>query len=536
MVLPTGAGKSAVYQVPALLLDGPTVVVSPLIALQRDQIAGLARSAAPPAVAVNSAQPADANERAWDAVTAGTAEYLFLSPEQLANDEVLAALVEAAPSLFVVDEAHCVAGWGHDFRPDYLRLRQVIDRLGHPPVVALTATAGPAVRAEIVEWLGLDRPAEIVGGFDRPNLELTVSRFQQDTDKRRGVVERVLDECGPGLVYVATRKDTTAYADELAQHGVNAHPYHAGLRADDRRRVQQRFMDDEIDVVVATSAFGMGIDKPNLRFVVHASIPASLEAYYQEIGRAGRDGRPARATLCYRPEDLALRRFLTSARPRRDDIDAVARRLRRRGAAAPSWLRDAVDLSPQRRTRAVNLLERAGAVTTTTDGNLRYIHDGPHRTAVDRAVEIAEAHQRLIRSQIEMIRGYADTTACRREYLLGYFGEARPGTCGACDTCHQGAAQHGQPAPAPVADAELPLNARVRHPELGDGVVSQLAEDRVTVLFENSGYRVLDRELVRDNNLLTVVTVAPADAGRSGDSAPAHRPPRGDRADRAPEG
>jgi ATP-dependent DNA helicase RecQ len=504
VVLPTGAGKSAIYQVPAVLLEGPTVVVSPLIALQRDQVAGLRETQAPHAVAVNSTQRAAESERAWDAITEGLAEYVFLSPEQLAKDEVVAALARARPSLFVVDEAHCVSAWGHDFRPDYLRLRHVIDRLGHPRVVALTATAAPPVRADIAQRLGLREHAEVADSFDRPNLHLAVARFQDEAAKRRAVVERVISEdARPGLVYVATRGDTEEYAGELAARGVRAVAYHGGMRAADRRRAQRMFMDDEADVVVATSAFGMGIDKPDVRFVFHASVPASIDAYYQEIGRAGRDGEPASAALFYRPEDLGLQKFLTAARPRPEDLVRVVRAIRRRRGPVPSAvLRRSLDLPAARCTRAVNLLEQAEALTTTADGRLCWAGGPGPAAAVRHAVELAEGHQQLIRSRLDMMRGYAETTGCRRQYLLGYFGEQLHRWCEHCDVCEN--SDHAV-VPGPAEAGDFPPNSRVRHAEWGDGVVMRVEDDRMTVLFEAGGYKTLHRTVVRDNDLLSAV-------------------------------
>ena len=288
-VLPTGSGKSAIYQVPALLRDGPAVVVSPLIALQHDQREGLADARDLTAVAVNSVQKAGENRAAWEALDSGSAEYVFLAPEQLANDDVVERVRAARPALFVVDEAHCVSEWGHDFRPDYLRLGGVIARLDHPPVIALTATAAPPVRADIVERLGLRDHREVLASFDRPELHLAAHQYADADQRRAEVVERVVERtgAGAGLVYCATRKDTEAYAEALTARGVAVAAYHAGLKRAEREDVHERFLSGELGVVVATSAFGMGIDKPDVRYVLHAAAPASVDAYYQEIGRAG---------------------------------------------------------------------------------------------------------------------------------------------------------------------------------------------------------------------------------------------------------
>jgi ATP-dependent DNA helicase RecQ len=501
VVLPTGAGKSAIYQTPAVLLDGVTVVVSPLIALQHDQIDGIEGSNAPPAVAINSSQRSAEQEQAWTALRRGEARYVFLSPEQLAKPEVVDRLAETSVSLFVVDEAHCVSYWGHDFRPDYLRLAPVIDRLGHPPVIALTATAAPPVRGDIAERLGMCDPAQVVAGFDRPNLHLAVRRFTEDTDKRNAVTAHVrtlvadpATRCG--LVYTASRKDAESHAEELARVGVRAAAYHAGMKAADRERVHREFMTGELDVVAATSAFGMGIDKPDVRFVVHASVPDSLDSYYQQIGRAGRDGEPAGITLCYRAEDLGLQRFLTAANPPEQAIDAVARELRDQDG--PVALPDLeVDVSPTKRTRAVNLLEQAGAVTAGEDGAVDLRPDETVEHAVSEAVEVAERHRRMLRSRLHMLRGYAETTGCRRQYLLGYFGEQLDEPCGNCDTCEAGTAQRRFP-----GTDEFQLNGQVRHEQWGHGVVMSVEEDRMAVLFDEEGYKVLSLAAVREQDLL----------------------------------
>lgn len=323
VVMPTGAGKSAVYQVPGLLMPGPTVVVSPLIALQRDQVQGLLRREGADAAAVNSNQTERQNAAVWDQIRAGDVDFLFLAPEQLVKEEVIGQLAAVRPALFVVDEAQCVSVWGHDFRPEYLRLGQVVERIGRPPVLALTASAAAPVRKDIVARLGMREVREIVTGFDRPNIDLEVIAFRDVAAKRRAVVERAAAEAKPGLVYAATRREAEDYAEELGLLGLDTAAYHAGLSAQERSDVHDRFMEGALDVVVATSAFGMGIDKPDVRFVLHASAPGSLDAYYQETGRAGRDGKPARAILAYRPKDLG--RFFASGRQDQDTVAQVAR-------------------------------------------------------------------------------------------------------------------------------------------------------------------------------------------------------------------
>jgi ATP-dependent DNA helicase RecQ len=505
VVLPTGAGKSAIYQVPALLTDGPTLVVSPLLALQQDQLEGIGESGAPEAVAVNSAQRAGEREHAWEAIREGTAEYLFLAPEQLARDETVDELAELGIGLFVVDEAHCVSAWGHDFRPDYLRLGQVIERLGHPTVVALTATAALPVRRDIVSRLGLRDPREVIASFDRPNLHLAVITALEDDQKRREVVARVRELHGSarrGLLYVATRKDAERYAEELAAEGVPVAAYHAGMRAADRESVHVRFLADDVDVVVATSAFGMGIDKPDVRFVVHASAPDSLDSYYQQIGRAGRDGEPATIVLCYRPEDLNLQRFLTGSKAPEDVLGQVARVLERHDdPVGTAELKDEVTGSAARRTRAVNLLEEAGVLGTTADGRLEYLdEDTRPADAVAAAVEIAESRRQLVRSRIEMMRGYAETTDCRRRFLLGYFGEQLRERCGNCDTCDAGSARDEVP-----EDGEFRVGCTVRHAKWGDGVVTSSDDSELTALFEDVGYKTLALGVVRERGLLEAV-------------------------------
>jgi ATP-dependent DNA helicase RecQ len=507
-VLPTGAGKSAIYQVPTVLLPGLTVVVSPLLALQRDQIDRITESRAPAAVAVNSDQRVSDRRQAWQAVSENTAQYLFLSPEQLGNAEILERLAGVDVGLFVVDEAHCVSAWGHDFRPEYLRLLPVIEQLGHPPVLGLTATAALPVRQDIEARLGLVDPVEVIASFDRPNLHLAVHHATDDHKKRNAVIAEVRALVGEvvsgcGLLYTASRKDAEFYAASLREHGLRAAPYHAGLSAAQRAEVHDAFLDDELDVVAATSAFGMGIDHPTVRFIVHASAQDSLDSYYQQIGRAGRDGEPASVSLFYRPQDLHLQTFLTATRTPEKVLSAVVTAVREETEAlSPAALTRMVGASRPTVMRAVNLLEQAAAIGTTDTGRLRYRDPGLRPAeAVNRAVALSEQHQQLIRSRIEMMRGYAETTGCRRQFLLGYFGEQLPRPCGNCDTCEAGTARD-EPR---HHITDFSLNSTVRHSDWGEGIVMSVEPDRITVLFGNVGYKTLSLRTVRSQRLLEPV-------------------------------
>ena len=488
LVMPTGAGKSACYQVPALLLDGPTVVVSPLLALQRDQVLDLLGHGA---FAANSTQSTATVDEGWDAVDAGDIEFVFLSPEQLAKPDVVERLIEAKPSLFVVDEAHCVSSWGHDFRPDYLRIGDVIDRLGHPVTLALTATAAPPVRDEIVARLHMNDALQVVRGFDRPNLHLEVVNARSAEAKEEAVVLRAAGEAKPGIVYAATRRQAEAYAASLAELGLRACCYHAGMRAKAREEVHSQFLADELDVVVATTAFGMGIDKPNVRFVIHADVADSLDAYYQEIGRAGRDGDPAAAVLFYRQEDLGLRRFFSSSTADPVVLQRVAKLVDMHdGPIEVTALREAAKLPATRLTAAINLLEEVGAVQVVGGGRIATTEDAPAPPqAAEDALAVAEARKKVETSRVEMVRGYAETPGCRRQFLLAYFGEEHPGGCGNCDRCDAGVTEVD-------AGTAWQVNDKVTHETWGDGVVMRCEPDRVTVLFESVGYKTVKLDAV----------------------------------------
>ena len=515
-VLPSGAGKTAVYQVAGPLLDGPVVVVSPLIALQRDQVDRLAEieDHAGRAAQLNSTLSAGDHRQVLESLLDGTVRFVFLAPEQLVRPDVVETIGEAKPALFVVDEAHCVSAWGHDFRPDYLRLGGVIEQLGHPTVLALTATAAPPVRAEIVERLEMRDPEIVVAGFDRPEIRLEVDRHADARGKELGVLDRVLAEIGegrgPGIVYSATRRGTEEIAEQLADRGLRARHYHAGLTKGDREETQRAWMDDELDVVVATTAFGMGIDKPDTRFVIHAEPADSVDSYYQEIGRAGRDGKPALAVLVYRQEDLGIRRFFAAGTPAEEELQQVAGLVQ---AAAAAGIEDGVDVKDLREetgrastplARDLNLLEQVSAVVLDDDGTAHPAEGAPPPgEAAAAARELAEHHERVDQSRVEMMRGYAETTDCRRQFLLGYFGEQLDEPCGNCDsdTC-TGTDEERAAAVQARAHTPFPVEAPVEHTEWGAGVVMRVEDDRITVLFDEVGYKTLGLAAVTEHGLL----------------------------------
>lgn len=503
-VMSTGSGKSAIYQLAGLRLPGPTIVVSPLISLQADQADAVEDVRHGRAATLNSTLSAREREDVFDGLRDRELEFVLLAPEQLAREDVIDRLREVGPSLFVVDEAHCVSQWGHDFRPEYLRLAEAANALGRPPILALTATAAPPVREEIVRALALRDPEIIVRGFDRPNIHLAVDRHEDASRKTRALLDWVQDAApGPGIVYCATQRATEEVAEALRDRGVRAGAYHAGMTARERDEAQDAFMDTgDVDVMVATIAFGMGVDKDDVRFVVHHDISESVDAYYQEIGRGGRDGQPAQAVLFYRPQDVGLRRFYAAGRVEREHLDLLARGLRAHGdAVGQEELADELELSDARLGTALHRLARAGIVAIAEDGAVeatdaaRAMEDDALAAVVDAAAQIEVEREAFDRSRVDMIRGYAEHDGCRRAFLLGYFGEAYAPPCGNCDRCDEGAE-------TPDTDGLPTVGTRVEHASWGPGTVTGGDDGQVTIVFDRVGYKMLDWEIVRAKGLV----------------------------------
>jgi ATP-dependent DNA helicase RecQ len=501
-VMPTGSGKSFIYQAASLLIAGPTVIISPLIALQRDQVKAIENQNMGEVALLNSTLSAAEWEETFTDLKGGKLEFLFLTPEQFSNEETLRRVRDAKPVLFVVDEAHCISEWGHDFRPGYARLGTIVEALGHPRVLALTATASLPVRKEIVERLGMHNPRVVVQGFDRPNIWLGVEKFYDEAEKKRALTERIGEAEKPGIVYVGTRKHAEELAEHLRTQSIKAVAYHAGMKPKERAQAQTAFMKDKIEVIVATTAFGMGVNKENVRFVYHYEISDSVDAYYQEIGRAGRDGREAEAILFYNPKDVGLRSFLTSSgKVAVDEVEMVARMVHEYGGVSdPKVLKEELDISQTRLTQVLGYLEELGIVNILPDGKVKpYKKPSNLSKIANEAVRFHENRRQIVRSRLAMIQGYAEVAGCRRKYLLNYFGEEMDEPCGFCDICASGLPTENS------SSIPFPTNSRVTHASWGQGLVMRYEGDKIVVLFDDVGYKTLSIEIVTTNGLLTAV-------------------------------
>jgi ATP-dependent DNA helicase RecQ len=496
-VLASGTGKTAVYETVAHLLGGPTLVISPTIALQRDQVQTL-REHGHRATSVSSARAERRRRQALSDFAAGQVGMLLLAPEQLGNPEVLQTLQEARPSLLVVDEAHAVSEWGHSFRPDYLLIGSAVERLHHPRVLALTATAAPRVRRDIAERLAMRDPAIVVGNADRPEIWLGARLFAGNRERDEALVAAALDVEGAVIVYAPTHRRCGELAAALTEAGRPAAIYHAGLPVAQRRQTADDFLCARIDTIVATSAFGMGIDRLDVRAVIHAGPPTSVDEYFQEAGRAGRDGEPARAELFFRLEDFALGRYLESGGGvKEEDLRRAVRVLRDAdGPLTRAELAQRAGLNRRAAALVVGVLDAGDALRRRRAGlQLRAAAERDPDGVVEDALAERERRREFDRTRLDMIRAYAETTDCRRRVILELLGEDYPQRCLNCDNCDAGTSEE-------AADRPYPIGSTVTHPEWGQGTVSHYEGDRVVVLFTAGGYRTLALGLVREKGLL----------------------------------
>ncbi len=455
-VMPTGSGKSLCYQLPGLLLGGTTLVISPLIALMKDQVDTLVATNKRATYINSTLTPAEQRERLRRLVNNEYA-IVYVAPERLRNAEFLRALAPVRIALLAVDEAHCISQWGHDFRPDYLYLHDAIPRLGKPPVMALTATATPEVQQDIARQLGRPQMERLVTGFNRPNISLGVRYTPGEADKLRALSAQLAHGPGSGIIYTGTRREAeqvAEFANEVAH--VRAAYYHAGLEDAERTRTQDAFMAGETPIIVATNAFGLGIDKPDIRFVIHYDLPSTLEAYYQEVGRAGRDGQPACGLLLYSPQDRALQEwFIEHDAPAPAEVENLYRLLPRGvHEISPLDLQRQTGLIDSKLKIALRQLERAGALRRLGDEHGSMLVEVIGLARLDLAASTAEieqfrAHKR--QKLARMIR-YAETDACRRRFILNYFGDRGPADALECCDNHVSAPAGN----APAATGESP--------------------------------------------------------------------------------